>query len=32
MRIQADQDKSEILDIAYIKVMLERFHLYGHTI
>ena len=32
MRIQAVQDKSEILDIAYVKVMLKLFHLYGHTI
>jgi len=32
MRIQAVQDKLEIPDIAYVKVMLKRFHLYGHTI
>ena len=32
MRIQALQDKSEIPDIAYVKVMLKRLHLYGHTI
>ena len=32
MRIQAVQDKSEIPDIAYVKVMLKRLHLYGHTI
>ena len=32
MRIQALQDKSEIPDIAYVKVMLKRIRLYGHTI
>ena len=33
MRIQAVQDKSEIPDIAqYVKVMLKRFYLNGHTI
>ena len=28
MRIQAVQDKSEIPDIAYVKVMLKRLHLH----
>ena len=32
MRIQAVPDKSEIPDIAYVKVMLKWFHLCGHTI